>query len=218
MAKEEKLIPDTPKIYHKLHQDRLASVLNDGLLYSDSSIAKRAAPGTMIGLSNIKKRRLDENTLECYPDLYVGNCVPFYFCPRSVMLYLIYVGNSELEFRGGQRPIVHLQADVQKTIEWASNHKKRWAFTFSNAGSRYFQDSNNIADLSQLRWDSVHANNWAGEHKEGKQAEFLVEDAFPWSLIERVGVYGEQEARAVSKILGNRASVPALEIRRDWYY
>ena len=218
MAKEKNLIPGNPKICHILHQDRLTSVLNDGWLYSDNVIAKRAAPGTMIGLSNIKKRRLEENTLGCYPDLYVGDCVPFYFCPRSVMLYLIHAGNSGLEFRGGQQPIIHLQADVKKTIDWAFHHENRWAFTFSNAGSYYFQDSNNIDDFLQLRWDSIHANNWAGEHKEGKQSEFLVEGAFPWSLIERIGVYGEQEAQAVTKILGDRATMPTVEIRRDWYY
>ncbi|MBE7527723.1 MAG: DUF4433 domain-containing protein [Burkholderiales bacterium] len=35
------------------------------------------------GVAQIKQRRLT-SCLNSYPDLRVGDCVPFYFCPRSV--------------------------------------------------------------------------------------------------------------------------------------
>ncbi len=44
---------------------------------------------TTIGMNNIKERRLTQLQLASQPGLYVGQCVPFYLCPRSVMLYLI---------------------------------------------------------------------------------------------------------------------------------
>ncbi len=47
--------------------------------------------------------------------------MPFYFCPRSVMLYLIHQANyPELEYRGGQQSIVNLQADLKAAVDWAS--------------------------------------------------------------------------------------------------
>lgn len=58
-------------------------------------------------MSSIKQRRLTLS-LNSDPDLHVGDCVPFYFCPRSVMLFLIHRRNQELAYQGGQEPIVHL--------------------------------------------------------------------------------------------------------------
>ena len=67
------------------------------------------------------------------PGTTVGQYVPFYFCPRSIMLYLLHMGNHpELTYRGGQGPIVHLQATIQPSCEWADAEGLRWAFTLSN--------------------------------------------------------------------------------------
>jgi hypothetical protein len=85
-------IPNEPKIYHIVHVDRLASIIAGGL-WCDAEVVRRAPPGTTIGMNAIKQRRLKELTLASHPGLFVGECVPFYFCPRSIMLYLIYQGN-----------------------------------------------------------------------------------------------------------------------------
>src|SRR5271155_5738696 len=82
--------PDRPKIYHIVHVDRLASIIADGWLWSDADMVQRQGVGTTIGMSNIKARRLNELNLSCHPDLRVGHCTPFYFCPRSIMLFLIH--------------------------------------------------------------------------------------------------------------------------------
>ena len=85
-------VPNAPKIYHIVHVDRLESIIADGFLWSDGEVQRRAPPGTTIGMSAIKERRLNELFLASHPLLTVGHCVPFYFCPRSIMLYLIHQG------------------------------------------------------------------------------------------------------------------------------
>lgn len=50
--------PDHPKIYHIVHVDRLASIVNDGCLWSDAVVVGRAHPGTTIGMGGIKQRRI----------------------------------------------------------------------------------------------------------------------------------------------------------------
>ncbi len=80
--------PEDPKIYHIVHVDRLASIIADGGLLCDAAIAERGPVGTTIGLNDIKRRRLTELRLSSHRGLYVGACVPFYFCPRAVMLYV----------------------------------------------------------------------------------------------------------------------------------
>ena len=48
--------------------------------------------------------------------------MPFYFCPRSVMLYLIHKANHpELDYHGGQGAILHLESDLNTVIAWANN-------------------------------------------------------------------------------------------------
>ena len=124
-------VPVDPKIYHIVHVDRLASIVEDGCLWCDAEIARRSPAGTIIGMNQIKERRLTELVLRSHPGLHVGECVPFYFCPRSIMLYLIYQANhSELDYRGGQDHIVHLEADWKRqTVAWADVQGQRWAFT-----------------------------------------------------------------------------------------
>jgi len=210
--------PAQPKVFHIVHADRLPSIVADGCLWCDAEVARRAPPGTTIGMSSIKQRRLAELTLNSHPALHVGDCVPFYFCPRSVMLYLIYQANHpELTYRGGQGPIIHLEADLGKVVEWANNDGRRWAFTLSNAGSRFFEDRCNLDKLSEIDWDAVEARNWRS-CKEGKQAEFLIEMSFPWHLVERIGVHSQAIYQQVAHALPSSGHRPPVEIRADWYY
>ncbi|MFN8587276.1 MAG: DarT ssDNA thymidine ADP-ribosyltransferase family protein [Candidatus Eisenbacteria bacterium] len=67
--------------------------------------AAAGAAGALRSAWAASKRRLEGLHLASYPDLFVGDCVPFYFCPRSVMLYLIYRGNhgADLSWRAGGR-------------------------------------------------------------------------------------------------------------------
>lgn len=214
--------PAAPKIYHIVHVDRLPSIIAEGGLLCDAEIVQRQAAGqamgTTIGMSDIKQRRLTRLSLTSHPGLFVGQCVPFYFCPRSIMLYLIHRANhEELTYRGGQGPIVHLEADLAGTVAWANGNARRWAFTLSNAGAFYFEDRADLAQLGEIDWDAVQARDWRGK-KEGKQAEFLVEQSFPWDLVSRIGVGSQQVYGQVRAVLQAAEHKPHVEIKPDWYY
>jgi len=217
-------IPDEPKIYHIVHGDRLPSIIADGFLWCDAEVVQRPLPGTTIGMNNIKQRRLTELTLTSHPRLYVGQCVPFYFCPRSVMLYLLHMANHpELVYRGGQELIVHLQADLYQAVAWAEEHEQRWAFTLSNAGARYSKDRSDLSQLGEIDWDAVQSNRWSGRGvpssvKEGKQAEFLVEHRFPWELVSCIGVYSHPAYSRARTALEAATHKPPVAIERNWYY
>lgn len=212
------LAPAEPKIYHIVHMDRLPSIIADGYLRCDAEMARRrGSPGSTIGMGEIKRRRLEELYLDSHPDLRVGDCVPFYFCPRSIMLYLIHRRNPKLEYRGGQEPIVHLEADLRETVARANANKRRWAFTASNAGARDFDDYSDLRLLNNLDWNAINARIWR-DHKHGKQAEFLVEESISWTLIRRVGARSPGIQRQARRALQASAHKPPVEVRRDWYY
>lgn len=210
-------VPSRPKIYHIVHLDCIASIISDGCLWCDAEIGRRRPTGTTIGMSEIKRRRL-VLPLVSHPGLHVGDCVPFYFCPRSIMLYILYQANDpELTYRGGQEPIVHLEADLYDSVAWANQNHRRWAFTLSNAGSRYFEDRSDLNQLHEIDWAAVQATDWR-RHKEGKQAEFLMQSSFPWHLVERIGVHSQNLYRQVTNLLPPGSHRPLIEVRPDWYY
>src|SRR5208282_3135915 len=157
--------------------------------------------------------------VKCHPGDRVGEYVPFYFCPRSVMLYIIYQANHpEVAYRGGQEPIVHLEADLNAALAWALQESRRWAFTLSNAGAVYTQFRSNAGQLNEIDWEAVAARDWrAPEVREGKQAEFLMHEQFPWHLVERIGVSAASVHSRVRAVLGGAAR-PVAEIKQDWYY
>lgn len=206
------------KLYHILHYDKLPLIQRTGGLICDSEVKKRTLSGTTIGMGSIKQRRMDELILNSHPSLYVGDCVPFYFCSRSIMLFIIHKNNHEsLTYSGGQKPIVHLVFNMSKVINWANRTGRKWAFTTSNAGSRYFSDYSDLIDIDQLNWDAIRARNWQ-ECKEDKQAEFLVEMEVPWELVEEIVVYSDYYLNTVESILSNHEYRPRIRVDRSWYY
>lgn len=219
MAHNRGGVPRNPKIYHIVHGDRLKSIIHNGSLWCDDEAQQRNAPGTMIGMAHIKARRRMKY-LSSHPDLALGACVPFYFCPRSVMLYLIHMKNhEELSYRGGQDAIVHLQATLLDAVEWAEDNNRRWAFTSSNAAAGYSADYADIEYLDRIDWTAVAALNWTrNEIKAAKQAEFLMERSVPWTLIRQIGVRSKPIADRVREIIESAPHKPMVQVRSQWYY
>lgn len=211
--------PTDAKIYHIAHVDRLASIVADGELRCDTVMSGLSGRGTTIGMGSIKSSRMTR-LVTCHPGDTVAEYVPFYFCSRSVMLYLIHKANHpELAYRGGQGPIVHLEADLAAAMDWADAHGRRWAFSLSNAAAAYAQFRSDRTDLDQIKWDAVAARDWrASDVREGKQAEFLMHMSFPWPLVTRIGVGSTSVYGQVQTILANAGHRPVIELKTDWYY
>jgi hypothetical protein len=211
--------PKHPKVYHITHVDNLPAIISAKKLISDARMIKQGGPPASIGMSSIKQRRLSL-PVHCHDGDHVGEYVPFYFCSRSVMLYLLYRGNHEdLTYRGGQEPIVHLQADLHAVVDWANSKGKRWAFSLSNAGAGYTEFRDNLDDLDEINWPAVANNNFSSpDVKEGKQAEFLLYGSFPWRLVERIGVYSKVTAHKAMKATAAGEHHPTVEIMPSWYF
>jgi hypothetical protein len=196
-------VPARPKVYHITPVSKLPRIIADGVLLSDATIIARGTVGVQVGMGNIKQARL-QRPVDCHQGLMVGGCVPFYFCSRSVMLYLLHKSNHP-------------------ELDWADQNEHRWAFTLSNARSGYAEFRDDLANLADVDWESVATNSWSGngissDVKENKQAEFLVENSFPWSLVTRIGVLSRKIYGEVHDVLAKTEHKPKVEIRPDWYY
>ena len=89
-------------------------MLSAGGLWSDARMAQQQ-PATVIGYGHIKERRMKEITVPCCANRFVGEFVPFYFCPRSPMLYSLNRGNTGRS-PGCQRTVVHLVSTVGESL------------------------------------------------------------------------------------------------------
>lgn len=213
--------PLAPQIFHITHVDNLAAIMATGGLLSDAAMLARGGPQATIGMSTIKQRRL-RLPVHCHPGDMVGDYVPFYFCPRSIMLYVIHCRNHpELAYRGGQEPIVHLRLDLHAVVQWAGAHGRRWAFSLSNAGAYHASFRASLADLQQLDWQAIAARDFRPlVVREVKQAEFLLRDFLPWGLITQIGVHSSSVAHHVRNLLAGAGAthVPLVTVEPSWYF
>ena len=213
-------VPADPKIYHITHLNNLPGIIEAGMIYSDAECRRRCLGCDVVGMSAIKQRRLTELVVNCYPETKVGEYVPFYFCPRSIMLYILHMGNHpDLTYREGQRPIVHLQADLRTVVQWADEHQVKWVFSDCNAGTYYARFYREYTALDNLNWEAFSSTDFRDDRiKNAKQAEFLLFDAFPWALVEEVGVIDNEIAGSVAETLKGASRCPLITVKRDWYF
>ena len=125
--------------------------------------------------------------------------------------------HQDIEYRGGQELIVHLVSGLLETVKWAEGNRLRWAFTNSNAGSRYFEDFADLSDLDKIDWEAVNATQWSGR-QDKKQAEFLVERCFPFELIGEIGVYSRYQKEQVFHMIGSQTKNLQIKVQQTWYY
>lgn len=213
--------PIQPKIFHITHVDNLASIVADNHIEADGRRMRCGGNQTSIGMTEIKQRRLNKIAVSCHPNTMVGDYVPFYFCPRSIMLYILHMGNHPdmAHYRDGQDPILHLQVDMETAINWADQNRIPWTFSDRNAGSYYAAFDNNRNGLAKLDWESIRSNDFRDPVvKEGKQAEFLIHDTCPWHLVEKIGVFNEKIYSQVIDILQNARHKPVVSIKKTWYF
>src|SRR5690606_28302780 len=100
------------RLYHITHIDNLPGILSDGALCCDRVREEQKKLAISIAHQHIKERRAKRpvQTLEgriVAAGGTLADYVPFYFAPRSPMLYTIDRGNVE-GYAGGQKSIVYL--------------------------------------------------------------------------------------------------------------
>jgi hypothetical protein len=209
---------DVITIYHITHIDNLPGIIKAGGLYSQEVFESKPTY-LSVGMAEVKRRRASRK-VECFPGTMVAEYVPFYFCPRSVMLYILHKGNHPgITYKGGQEPILHLCAPLRQVVTWASRAGRNWCFTNANATAWYTDFYNSVSEVDNIDWQAVESLNFANEDiKEAKQAEFLMHEFFDFSLFTHIGVCSLGIRDRVSEILMNSGYNPSVAVHKDWYF
>lgn len=204
-------------IYHITHLANLANILRDGGLWCDRVVLERNLAHISIAHQHIKDRRAQRG-VPCSEHGTLADYVPFYFAPRSPMLYVINRDGVE-GYTERQRPIVHLVSSA----EVVQSAGQPFAFTDGHADmdiSRFFA---NLDDLNRIDWEIMQSKYWRdtnedGDRKRRRQAEFLVHQFFPLTLVDKIGTYNMSIAHQVQALFASSPHQPTVESEPLWYY
>ena len=198
-------------VSHITHIDNLSSILEHEGLYSDAKRIELKLLNQNIGYSHIKSRRLLRNVGVAAGGT-IGQYVPFNFCPRSVMLYVIYKGH--VDFEGGQDRILHLISDVD-TIRMLNPN---CFFTDIHADLDYAEQIDDFTRIAELNLDRISKERSWSVIKEEKQAEFLAFEYVNWICVKFIGVKTQELADEVNALLDSAEHKPKVIVKPDWYY
>ncbi|MCX7924540.1 MAG: DUF4433 domain-containing protein [Fimbriimonadales bacterium] len=197
------------------HIRNLESILRTGRVDCDAR-AEQLKPRS-IAYTNLKhKRKMRPVPVPPYGRL--ADYVPFYFAPRSPMLYAIHTGFVASGL--SQDEIVYLVTSVE-TVAQAG---KAFVFTDCHPLSNFPRFSNDLRQLNEfVDWSVMRSLTWCNtsqdsNRKSRRQAEFLVHQELEWTLIEQIGVYDAARQASVVQLLQQASYQPVVLIRRDWYY
>jgi hypothetical protein len=204
-------------IYHITHIRNLPNILRDGGLWCDHVVSERGLAHISIAHQHIKDRRAAKQ-VPLSADGTLADYVPFYFAPRSPMLYAIKRGNVQ-DYQGGQVSVLHLVASA----EHIAKNNLPFVFTDGHAEmniSRFFSD---LKDLNQIDWQIMREKMWNdtlqdGDRKRRRQAEFLVHQFFSFQFVETIGVINQAVAAQVTGLIQPLKQKPNVKIIPEWYY
>jgi hypothetical protein len=199
------------KISHITHVSNLASIIEQDCLWSDYKRIELGLVNQNIGYNHIKQRRL-VRPVSVAAGGTIGQYVPFNFCPRSVMLYVIHCRHDD--FQEGQERVLHLISDID-TIKLTNEN---CFFTDIHADLDYAEQIDDFTRINELNIQRIINERYWQDFKEEKQAEFLAFESVKWHTIHQVGVKNQAIADEVAASLLSSQHKPEILIRPEWYY
>jgi len=209
--------PEKVYLYHITSIDNLPSIIKGQGLKSKSRLLAEDIGHRNIAYGHIQQRRA-RHEVPCASGGCLHDYVPFYFGPRSPMLYAIHGGYVD-RYDDGQQPILHLVTKVSMILEEGLSY----AFTDRHAVLALAEFYDDPESLNQVDHSLMYENDWSDtpqhpNRKEKRQAEFLVYDFMPLNLIGAIGVINEEVKDQVMDRLKLLDEPPPVIVRQKWYY
>lgn len=208
--------PEKIWLYRIIHISNLDYILKNGIYTSES-------PNFDPNFKNIGDTSLinyRKNIAACDPP--GGNLseyIPFYFGPRSPMLFQIAKGYEDIP-KHPQEDIIYLITSFNQV----KLHQLEYFFTDGNARSETANKYNSEHNFQNLDWTTIYGTYWKSDEtdllrKQKKQSEFLVKNYMPITCIEYIGVYNDVAKQNVLHLLINsNLNIPVKVSPAKLYY
>lgn len=204
-------------VYHFTHVDHLETIIEHGLL-SDTTAQGRGLLSVEVGDLGIKDRRR-QRPVPIPPQGAVADYVPFYFAPRSPMMYSIAQGNVST-YQGGTSRLIYVVTSLERLHELG----KRPVLTDRNAALRYAAyrefDPDDMLDDGFVDWEVMQAQYWTeyDDGRERRMAECLVRDQVAWDAVVKIGAWSEPVALEAREVIEAAQSTVPVVVRPRWYF
>jgi len=207
------------QLFHITHVSNLVGIIGSKGLVSSNQISRNSGPNTNIGHYHIKERR-STKMVPVAPGGFVADYVPFYFAPRSPMLYSIHKGNVQ-QYQNGQREIIYLVTDSDLIF----SSQCQYCFCDGHATmeiTKFYNSPDSLADA--IDWEIMQAQYWNNtdndtDRTRRRAAEFLVKDFLPFNLIQEISTYDIIIKSDVDAILAaNGICGIQVTVKTSWYY
>jgi hypothetical protein len=141
---------------HFTHVTNLSGILTAACLQADSLVDRSSALRVEAGDLEVKARR-KQRRVPLAPFGRVADYVPFYFAPRSPMLFALARGNVPT-YSDGQDPLVYLVSSAEAIADAG----QPCLFSDGNCASPLTQFFGDLGLLgSVIDWDLMTARMWA---------------------------------------------------------
>jgi len=204
-------------LYHISHYENLASILQRGCLSAHSNIQKETMHYTNIAHHGLQSRR-STTSIPVKPMGILHDYVPFYFAPRSPMLYAIKQGRVE-GFSGNQNDILYLvtRTDIMERTE------RPFVFTDGHGIMFITEFYNHMKDLNKVDWDMMKEWYWSDteedpDRKRRRQAEFLVYQFVKLEHFLGIGVRTEKMKSFIEEMLREHSIDLPVLVRPKFYF
>lgn len=202
-----------PAIYHFTDLDNLAPIMGAGELRCHST----AGCAVDIADATIKTRRMTKR-VPCGPGGTVGEYVPFYFAPRSPMLFRIQKGGVD-----GVSPDPGRLVYLVSSTDAVAQAGHACVFTDGNAAAAFtdfYDDLDVLGDA--VDWPLMRARYWSNDADDNDRvrrrcAEFLVHRALPFELVDELCVH-DTVARTAVQAAATAGWEGTVNIRSNWYF
>lgn len=206
--------PDPILVYHFTHIRNLPGIIEGGLR-SDAVCRRDGLTQVEVGSAGIRERRLQLPVGDLGPGGYVGDYVPWYFGPRSPMMFTL--SRNNYEYQQGFDEVVYLVSSVPRIIALGG----QWVAADRNAALSLAEFTDSPAALpGHISWDVIEARYWTdfADGADLRAAEFLVRDTVPWEAVDAIVTKTEATRCMVEEMLRGLRHTPPVTVGRQWYF
>lgn len=221
--------PHPTRLFHITAIANLPAIFASGGLLSKNSGATAGVNYQNIAHAGAQGAR----SVRAVPDPpggVVHDYVPFYFAPRSPMLYAINGGRvAGCPWR--QQDVVHFETTVEKVVGVGNAfvfYDRNATLAFSTAYTDLVNLDTAVAwdlltEAPQLDgfcryWQNKPADARYADRMERRQAEFLVKDHAPLAVMTRIGVIDAAKQAAAQTLLTQSGVQLRVDAVPDWYF
>lgn len=208
------LNPEKALIWRIVHRDNLPWILDNGLHCGNSGI--RSANWVDIGNPELIDKRANHPVL-IPPAGVLGDYVPFYFTPFSVMMKNIHSGRGVLQ-RANEEIVILVSSIPQLQARGLD-----FLFTDSHAYYQWANFYHDVADLDKIDWPILQARDFARAPNdpakfERYQAEALIHQSCPISGLLGIVCYTDLVKNQIEQLVLDRGLDLSVHARTEWYF